>query len=640
MKLNTKVNIYLLAILLAMAGLTLLVCTIGINRIVRTLSIELLDSNVRQIVKEIEDAHHILAVAGVVTSPAYVENAQNELIERFKNRSFGFRTGSVLIVKKDNTLVYHADFKPDKSLDEQIFEKVSNEQTHVLRYSYADREWLGVVGKFPQWQWHVALSVTTRELFERRNQIIFWVCLITGAILILTLFIASHYAKKLTQSIETTLQCAKEVERGNLQARVESISPLHEVGLLQQGLNMMITEREKTEQALRKERDRAQKYLDIANVIFVALNTQGEVTLINQKGCKVLGFSEEEIRGKNWFDNFIPESRRQLTKEAFRRYMGDSTMVTELAEAKVIVRSGAERSIFWNNSILRDSRGKIIGILSSGEDITERKRTEEEKEKLQIQLQHAYKMEAIGRLTGGIAHDFNNIIGIILGNTELTMDTISADHPAHMNLHEVLTACQRAEEVVRQLLNFSRKTETEFRVTNIAKAVQESVRLMRATIPTSIGIEVDIENRESFVYADSTQIHQLIINLFTNAVHAIGDDIGSISVTLGERVITDTQQWYFSAAPGDYVELQVRDTGIGISPDYIDRVFDPYFTTKDIGKGSGMGLSVVHGVVSMHGGAIHVESNLGEGTTFYILFPKVAFHMNCSAVHTYHTMHY
>ena len=534
MKLNTKVNIYLLTILLAMAGLTLLVGTVGINRIVRTLNIELLKINVQQMVREIDDAHHVLAVAGVVTSPEYIQNAQQELIERFSQRSFGFQTSTVFIFKQDSTVIHHADLKPGQPLDVQLFKDISGEQTSVVKYHHENKEWLCVISKFPEWQWYVALSVTAQELFEERNQIIIWLCVITALLLFITLFIARRYANRLTSSIETTLFCASEVERGNLKARIAPISSEDEMGMLQHGFNAMISQREKTEEALRNERDRAQMYLDIANVIFVALNKQGKVTLINQKGCEILGFPEDEIRGKNWFENFIPKDRRQITKEAFQRYMAGSSEVTELTEAKVIVRSGTERIIFWHNSPLRDSRGNIVGILSSGEDITRRKKTEEEKEKLQNQLQHAYKMVAVGRLTGGIAHDFNNIVGIILGNTELTMDAVPPGASAHDNLEEIVTACMRAKEVVQQLLNFSRDTETEFRIINIAKSIRESVRLMRATIPTSIAIKVEISNREPLIYADSTQIHQLMINLFTNAVHAIKTDTGTIQTVLVE----------------------------------------------------------------------------------------------------------
>ena len=623
MRLNTKVNIYLLSILLVMAGLTLLVGTIGINRIVKTLSIELLELNIQQMVREINDAHHVLTVAGVVTSPKYIENAQNELIERFQQRSFGFKTGTFFIVNHDNSLIYHADYKPGESLEPHVFEVINSDKTSVWGHRYGGKEWLCVFGEFPQWQWYVVLSVTTRELFEKRNQIIFWVCTITALLLLITLSIASRYAKRLTNSIATTLECAKEVEHGNLTARIAPISSEDEVGLLQHGFNSMIAQREKTEVALRKERDRAQMYLDISNVLFVALDIRGEITLINQKGCEVLGYSEQELKGKNWFESFVSGKEREASLQAFGKLMAGGSASAEFTEGNVIIRSGAERTIFWNNSILKEPNGKVIGLLRSGEDITVRKKTEEEKEKLQIQLQHAYKMEAIGRLTGGIAHDFNNIIGIILGNTELTMDNVAPENPAYQNLEEVITACLRAKEVVQQLLNFSRNTDTEFRTISISGAVRESVRLMRATIPTSIAIKVNLEDEEAFIYADSTQIHQLMINLFTNAVHAIETDTGTIEVVLRATKITEKKQWFSPVFPGDYIELQIRDTGSGISADYIDRIFDPYFTTKDIGKGSGMGLSVVHGVVNMHGGAIHVESVPEEGSRFYILLPRV-----------------
>ena len=246
-----------------------------------------------------------------------------------------------------------------------------------------------------------------------------------------------------------------------------------------------------------------------------------------------------------------------------------------------------------------------------------------EKKKLEGQLHHVLKMESIGTLAGGIAHDFNNIIGIILGNTELATDNVPEWNPARYNLEEILTACFRAKDVVRQLLSFARKTKLEKKPTNILPIVKDSLKLLRSSIPTSIELRQNMAKNVDTILADPTQINQILINLCTNADHAMLDG-GVIVITLKNvELDEDTVAQYADLNPGRYVNLVVSDTGHGIPREAIDRIFDPYFTTKELGKGTGMGLAVVHGIVKGHNGLITVESELGKGTTFSIFFPAV-----------------
>ncbi len=246
-----------------------------------------------------------------------------------------------------------------------------------------------------------------------------------------------------------------------------------------------------------------------------------------------------------------------------------------------------------------------------------------ERKELEAQLQQAQKMEAIGKLAGGIAHDFNNILGIILGNAELAMDDVSEWNPARLNLEEIKTASLRAKDVVRQLLSFARKSELGKKPANIIPIIKESLKLLRSSIPTNIEIRENVPRDIDTIIADPTQINQVLINLCTNANHAMPEG-GIIEVTLKNTEIDeDAAVQYPDLNPGRYVNLTVSDTGHGISRKEIDRIFDPYFTTKEIGKGTGMGLAVVHGIVNGHGGKIIVESQSGKGTTFSIFFPVV-----------------
>jgi C4-dicarboxylate-specific signal transduction histidine kinase len=257
-------------------------------------------------------------------------------------------------------------------------------------------------------------------------------------------------------------------------------------------------------------------------------------------------------------------------------------------------------------------------------DITERKIAEEEKTKLQSQLQQVQKMESMGTLAGGIAHDFNNILGIIVGNTELAMDDVPEWNPARHNLEEIRTASIRARDVVKQILAFSRQTPQEMKPVRIIPIIKESLKLLRSSIPSTIEIHQNISSESDTVRADLTQINQVLINLCTNAIHAMGEKGGVLEVSL-ENILLDagSAKHYHGLSSGKYVRLTVRDTGHGVEPKVLKRIFDPYFTTKRVGEGSGMGLSVVHGIIKSHGGSISVNSEPGKGTVFHVLFPCI-----------------
>ncbi len=273
------------------------------------------------------------------------------------------------------------------------------------------------------------------------------------------------------------------------------------------------------------------------------------------------------------------------------------------------------------NSVYRLPSGEIVAIYN---DLTAEKQAQIEKRAMEAKLQQAQKLEAIGVLAGGVAHDFNNILGIILGNAELAMDDVPEWNPVARNLNEIRIASLRAKDVIRQLLSFSRKTEFNKRPVSIIPMIKESLSLMRASIPTNIDIQQNLPKSCPAVIADPTQIHQVIINLCTNAAHAMEEKGGILKVEVNDIHIDENEvALYPDATPGPYVQLTISDTGCGMLPETRNRIFDPYFTTKAIGKGTGMGLAVVHGIIKNHGGMISVYSESGRGSAFKILFPAV-----------------
>ena len=266
------------------------------------------------------------------------------------------------------------------------------------------------------------------------------------------------------------------------------------------------------------------------------------------------------------------------------------------------------------NVALKDANGKPEAVLEISQDISRKK-------ELENQMRQAQKMEAIGTLAGGVAHDFNNILGIILGNTELALRDLPGWDPAHVLLAEIKTASIRAEAIVKRILSFSRKIEDHVMPIHLGPTIKESMKLLSAMIPSSIEIKLMLAASRDTILADPVQIHQVMMNLCTNAYHAMRGTGGKLTVRLGTLSMEHVKHDPNPKHSGEYVQLTIEDTGHGIEKEVLDRIFEPYFTTKDFSMGSGLGLSVVHGIVESLGGEISVKSQPGKGSTFDILFP-------------------
>ncbi|MEE4357510.1 MAG: response regulator [Desulfococcaceae bacterium] len=248
----------------------------------------------------------------------------------------------------------------------------------------------------------------------------------------------------------------------------------------------------------------------------------------------------------------------------------------------------------------------------------------EEHQRAEARFRHAQKMEALGTLAGGIAHDFNNILFPIIGYTELMMDDVPENGPMHRNLEQILKAAFRAKELVSQILAFGRRGETEKSLLNIRLVVKEALKLLQATLPATIAIQQKIQKDCGSVLGNPTQIHQVMMNLCTNAYHAMREKGGVLSVEMDECEMDEGKNCLLPGmTPGNYVRIRVSDTGQGMDEDIREQIFDPYFTTKEPGEGTGLGLSVVHGIVKSHQGHISVQSRIGEGSVFEIYLPVV-----------------
>lgn len=382
--------------------------------------------------------------------------------------------------------------------------------------------------------------------------------------------------------------------------------------------------RKRAEEALDATRRHNELILHSTGEGIYGVDLEGKATFVNRAAAEKLGYPPEELIGKELHalvhhtkpDGSPYAEHESPIYDAYKR--GTAHHV----ESEVFWRKdGTSFPAEYVSNPIRNERGDLVGAVVTFRDITERKQSEEERSNLQEQLRQVQKLEAIGTLAGGIAHDFNNILGAMIGYTELAKDDMPAEERGSKHLDEVLKAGHRAKELVQQILAFSRQSIPERKPVGIGMIVREALKLLRATLPSTIQIRTEIKTKSDRIIADPVQIHQILMNLCTNAAHAMRQKSGTLTVSLSEitesLATTSTGQM-----PGPHVRLTVSDTGHGMAKAVMDRIFDPFFTTKPVGEGTGLGLSVVHGIVTSHGGRISVSSEQGVGTTFELVFPQ------------------
>jgi PAS domain S-box-containing protein len=509
-------------------------------------------------------------------------------------------------------------------------------------------------------------------------------------------------------------------------------------------VNRDITNRVRTEEELRAERNRAQQYLDVASVLLVVLDADGRVTLINRKGLEILGYeSQDELVGVDWFTTCVPQEHIEDVRAVFKQVMSDDAPMIEFHSNPVLTKSGEQRIVAFHNALLRDDGGQPIGVLSSGEDITERHRAEEamkaseaeyrelfenapygiyrsttdgkftavnpalvrmlrydsaeellqvdvaedlyvdpserlkfirqktvattgfheealwkrkdgkritvvlkgrsilgpdgsivgfesmaedvtDQRQLESQLRQAQKMEAIGQLTGGIAHDFNNELLVILLNTQMLAEAIErGETPRDDELEDIKEAAQRAADITRQLVGFSRQATLKRVPTNLAARVTRMSSMLSRILPANIQVETEADSSVSSVNVDPNSVEQMLLNLATNAQHAMPDG-GDLTVRVWEdNLDQDYCLRYPPTIPGRYVLISATDTGLGMDEEIKAKIFEPFFTTRPVGEGTGLGMAMVYGLTKQQQGFVHVDSEPGSGTSVRLAFPVV-----------------
>ena len=392
-----------------------------------------------------------------------------------------------------------------------------------------------------------------------------------------------------------------------------------------------IHERKRIEEALRASEEKYRLVVENANE-GILVTQDGRFQFVNPAAEEMLGYKIEDLLGQPFGACIHPEDSALLMERYWKRIRGET--VPTSYECRIVDKEGNIKWLELNSIfILWQDKPSTLSFIS---DITDRKTAEEDKRKIESQLAQTQRIEALDRLAGGIAHDLNNILYPIILNTEELIADEPMDSLRYDMLDQTLKAAYRSRDLVKKILAFSRRSERKYNPVNVTQVLTETMAFLRSSLPSTIEVRYYAEARNDIVMGDSTQIQQVIMNLCKNGADALNSNKGMIEVCLSNAYLGNMLSYQHVQA-GEYLMLTVRDTGQGMKPEVMTRIFEPFFTTKDIGKGTGMGLSVVHGIVKSHGGVITMESSEGKGSLFTVYLPVCDEDCQALACHTDNT---
>jgi len=388
--------------------------------------------------------------------------------------------------------------------------------------------------------------------------------------------------------------------RGRPEAGWETPGASHEThggGELEEAL----TRARNAEAALREQESQAAHYLDTVGVMLAIVDADESIALMNRKGREILEYEEEDLIGRNWFDTMVPQKRRGKARQAFHRMLGGEEGALLGIEDSLVARHGDARTVEFHNTVIRDPAGRVTGVLLSGRDVTELRKTRE-------LLQHSQLLASLGEMTAGIAHEVNNPLGSILLYSEL-MATADVPPETKQDLKIIHEEARRATQVMTDLLAYSRREKSSVRRVDLHTILRKMLDMRRYTEKIqNISVTTSFQEGALHVKGDASQLMQLFMNLMLNAEEVLRETSGG-SVVLSTRT------------EGEWATVSVSDNGPGIPPDDLPHVFYPFFTTRRIVNGTGLGLSTCYGIVTDHGGLIHAENNSTGGATFTVELP-------------------
>ena len=557
----------------------------------------------------------------------YVKEYQTLALSRIEDNYYkqpGQKIYPIILDHDGNPLLTN-NYKKDRLLYNLTnkFATKSQQNFGEHYFSYKNIEYWCIYKNFPNWQWYIAYVIPTdlkySNVAELRNTLIF--ILISSAVfsMLLQIILISRMIKPI---IHLT-RVADTIASGDLEQPIE-VKSNDEIGKLADTFELM---RQSIKEQIKILNTEVMERKQAENNLFVTLNSIGDAVIttdnksniihMNPIALKLTGWKFEEAAGKPLLKifNIININTREQCPNPVEKVLTTGEIVNLENHTVLLAKDGTEYHIADSGAPIRNEQGAILGVVLVFRDVTERYR-------LEAQIRQSDKMQAIGQLAGGIAHDFNNMLGGIIGAAEILHNYLDGSKTAE-ELHSIIVnASDRAAELTQQLLAFSRSKKIASTAINLHIIIAESLSLLKRTIDRSIIISSELNAKTDIIIGDPAQLQNIIINLGINASHAMPD---GGALTLSTRNISLDKSYCsssnFELEPGDYIELSVRDTGCGITPEHQNRIFEPFFTTKTGGKGTGLGLSAVYGSIIQHNGAISIKSHLNEGTTFYLLFP-------------------
>ncbi len=423
--------------------------------------------------------------------------------------------------------------------------------------------------------------------------------------------------KRAEEILQDELDSTSELPKEKMQHLV------HELRTHQIELELQNEELRKAQQELLISQKKYTDLYDFAPVGYLTINDKGLILTANLSAADMLGTARIFLINQPLFC-YISTDYQDIHYHCRKTLLEKKEPLT--CDLRMQKKNGSQfdaQCKYVTNSDVDGETGRFrMGIT----DISARKTAERRQARLELQLRQAHKMEAIGTMAGGIAHDFNNILAVVLGYADMAIDDVPELSPAKHSLEQIVKVGNRAKDIVRHLLAFSHMpgSEQDYAPVPLSPLVKEVLKFQRSIIPTTIDIRSDVDENCGQIMGDPTQVHQVLMNFCTNATHAMEEKGGTFEVILERTELTENDQKNEPGLHGGtYLRLAVTDTGHGMTPEIIEKIFDPYFTTKEVDKGSGMGLSVVHGIVKNHGGFVKVESEPGKGSTFNVFFPRI-----------------
>lgn len=565
-------------------------------------------------------------------------------IDDFKNSvlscKFG-RSGYAFMLSETGEAIIHPKLSKVNLLKSPIYpsdiaQKIIEMKQGKLTYFWKNpdennaREKIVHFDYLPEFGWYVASSSYIEEIFKPLATLKKILIILMSIIILISVIIIFVVGRCLTSPLDALVNKLKTCVKGNYPAAIKRCET-NEVGQLTRYFNFFTTRLENeilrhndTQEALKKSELKFRTIFNHSFQLSAVLTPSGLIEDMNRTALNFSGLKFEDIAWKPFWEcpwqNHDGNSRARLIDAIARASRGEIIRYETLAVSK----KDKLRNIDFSIIPIFDDNGEVLFLMPEARDITDFKKTEEEKRTLEKQLFQSQKMEAIGTLAGGIAHDFNNILCSIFGFCQLAKIHLNKDsEKVPRDIDNVCKCAQKASALVNQILTIGRKSKTQKRPLNFFIILKETIKFVRATIPSSIIIKEKILCKKMII-ADSTKMHQVIMNLLINAYHAMQDthSRGILSITLDETDFLKPERiGNKEILPGKYLHLKISDTGHGIPSDIQCRIFEPYFTTKALGKGTGLGLAVVDGIVSEHQGVIDLSSTPGKGTEFSIFFP-------------------